>query len=177
MDFPKKRFEHGRHTTAHNHDVGFQQVNDVAEPERQQFHRLVQDFAGGRISRQSGLADHFAGNAVQSFLRLNRAGWRRGHLRVWLALGGQSPDRRRELRCIPACHSRSAVPCNRSSCAHPRRRRRCGHDRFARPNTIAVPIPVPMRGVKHVAIAASRSPQRLGPDAAVPDLEPGEDVG
>src|ERR1019366_2993188 len=64
-DLAKKRLEHGRNTAAHNHDIRFQQVNDVAEPERQQFHRLLQDLAGGSISRRSGFADHFAGKAVK----------------------------------------------------------------------------------------------------------------
>src|SRR5260370_10527632 len=58
----EERPQHGGYTATHDHHFRFQQVHDVADPQRQEFDGLLQYAGGERITGDVGLADLFTGD-------------------------------------------------------------------------------------------------------------------
>ena len=64
-DFGEEGGEHGGDAAAHYDYVGFEQVDDIAEPDGQEADDLVQDLRGDGIAVGAGLADELAGDGVE----------------------------------------------------------------------------------------------------------------
>src|SRR6202790_323739 len=64
-DFGEERREHGGDAAAHNDDVGFEQVDDIAEPDGEETDDILQDLRGDGIAGGAGLADELAADAVE----------------------------------------------------------------------------------------------------------------
>src|SRR5438270_4561936 len=62
LDRIKKRTEHGRNPAPHHDDIRVENINDIAEPDRQEFGRLLENFTRKSIAGSIGLPDSFAGH-------------------------------------------------------------------------------------------------------------------
>ena len=60
LNFSEKWFEHRRHPATHYHNVGIEQINDVADPRSQDLHCLLKNLSCQRIAGSISLSDHLA---------------------------------------------------------------------------------------------------------------------
>src|ERR1700685_2764578 len=91
-EFAEKRIQHRRHAATDNHYIRLQQINNVAQPQRQQFDGFLQNLFGQGITGNISLAHHFTGYGIDvSFGKIK-------NVRAGTLLGGQLSSRSSRYR-------------------------------------------------------------------------------
>ncbi len=114
MHIGEERQQHRSHASDDD-DIGLEQIDDVAQPDRQQHDGLEQNLVGKSIASRIGLTNEFAGHGVQVAIgKLPQHGVSPGPLReLVLRLSDGRASRQGFLDAPRACRRRQGGRGNR----------------------------------------------------------------